>query len=301
MIRLNFTILQYLITTIIHTAIALMSLWSWGQYSAGQQNITVSGRPVIVQTPSNYNSSKTYPVVFLLHGTGGDRTSLLNQSLVDKHQYIGVYPEGKTLLGVRYFNVYKSASLSTGVNDVNYLKTVYNTIVSNAKVHTDSVYAHGYSNGGIMAYKMARETNIFDGISIRSGGEEVGDNVGASAPKIPIIHIHGAKDKTVPYNGGKSNLAPPFGSLTNFKTTESTIKSWFLKNACNIRPSHKKTMVNAGTANQYELWEYYDCGNPRKKIMKFYKVTNGLHNTGPQGFAYSAIMNLSMDFFRKNK
>lgn len=298
MIRLNFTILQYLITTIIHTAIALMSLWSWGQYSAGQQNITVSGCPVIVQTPSNYNSSKTYPVVFLLHGTGGDRTSLLNQSLVDKHQYIGVYPEGKTKLGIRYFNVYKDAFLQNGSDDVGFLKTVYNTVLSNAKIHTDSVYAHGYSNGGIMAYKMARETNIFDGISVRAGGEEVGDNVSSQTPNIPVIHFHGAKDATVPYNGGQSDLAPPLGTMVNFKTTESTIKSWFLKNACNIRPSHKKTILNAGTANQYERWDYYNCEKPRKKIMQFYKIINGKHNTTAQGFGYDTIIDVSWDFFR---
>lgn len=270
------------------------------QYSAGLQTITVNGRAVDIQTPTDYNTSNSYPVLFALHPTGGSRASMGNQTLVDNHQYIGVYPEGETALGIRYFNAYKNAALSTGVDDVAFITDVYNSVLANANVYTDSVYVHGYSNGGIMAYKMARETTLFKGLSIRAGGEEVGDDVGAAAARIPILHVHGAQDQTVPFHGGASDLAPPFGSYTNFKTTVSTVKSWFIHNACNIRPSYKPTTVDAGLANEYQLWEYYDCNTPREKQMVFYSITNGGHNTSSQGFGYASIIDLSWAFFRNN-
>ena len=63
-----------------------------------EQNVSgvLERRPVIIQTESNINSSKLYPVVFGLHGNGGTNTGFLNRlkRFTDDGEFVGIYPQG---------------------------------------------------------------------------------------------------------------------------------------------------------------------------------------------------------------
>ncbi|WPC12099.1 hypothetical protein LEQ04_04120 [Riemerella anatipestifer] len=74
------------------------------QLTAGVQTYSVSGRSYDVTTPSDYNPTKEYPIVFELHSFNKDRTQMNDPNVINEQQYISVRPEGTSVLGYRAWN-----------------------------------------------------------------------------------------------------------------------------------------------------------------------------------------------------
>ena len=87
----------------------------------------------------------------------------------------------------------------TGVDDVGFLTATVRAISAAVPVDARRVYATGMSNGGLMAYRLACDTDVFAAIGPDSA-TQLGD-CPRPAP-ISVIAIHGTADENIPYAGG---------------------------------------------------------------------------------------------------
>lgn len=104
-------------------------------------------------------------------------------------------------------------AVSHNVDDIGYIDTVIGQ--SKARHEISKVYLVGFSNGGMMAYRYGCDHAVY-GIAVVSG-----DNMTGCTPasRVALLDIHGLKDGTVPYKGGKTNLA-------TFPPVENGVNSW---------------------------------------------------------------------------
>jgi len=157
--------------------------------------------------PLNYDPQFAYPLAIGLHGVGGTASSLqtvmsLENGLIPA---IVVYPQGVS------FGIGTSAAWNAGTccepatsiqpNDVKFVSRLISNIENQFKVDKSRVWTIGFSNGGMMAYRLACEiSDQITGIGVGAGSL----TVGTCTPnkKFSVIHIHGDADNDVPMNGG---------------------------------------------------------------------------------------------------
>lgn len=253
------------------------------QLSQGLQSYSINGRNYDVTTPSNYNATKEYPIVFELHSFGNNKTQMHNQNVIDQQQYISVRPEGKYVnLFVWKGNVWntwnETSSITGNSNDVAYITAVYDDVKQKigSVFNTEKVYVYGFSNGGAMAMKMIEETNLFKAAIIRSMSFTTGHTIPTTASKIPMIFVHGTADETIPYQGGTgqySVLSP------NFESIKETVAKWATHLGLST-PVEIKYLKGSSTSSDKDFYfrEYSHSSNP----LYFFAIDGGMHATNNQ-------------------
>ena len=105
-----------------------------------EQNVSgvLERRPVIIQTESNINSSKLYPVVFGLHGNGGTNTGFLKRlkRFTDDGEFVGIYPQGIQ----RSWNLGSEASKA---DDVQFINLIIEELKKYQNLNMNKVYVIG--------------------------------------------------------------------------------------------------------------------------------------------------------------
>lgn len=254
------------------------------QLSQGLQSYSINGRNYDVTTPSNYNATKEYPIVFELHSFGNNKTQMHNQNVIDQQQYISVRPEGKYVnLFVWKGNVWntwnETSSITGNSNDVAYITAVYDDVKQKigSVFNTEKVYVYGFSNGGAMAMKMIEETNLFKAAIIRSMSFTTGHTIPTTASKIPMIFVHGTADETIPYQGGTGQygtvLSPKFESI------KETVAKWATHSGLS-NPVEIKYLKGSSTSSDKDFYfrEYSHSSNP----LYFFAIDGGMHATNSQ-------------------
>ncbi|MBV7440144.1 dienelactone hydrolase family protein [Weeksellaceae bacterium TAE3-ERU29] len=293
----------------------LLIFISWGVFINAQlstRTYSVSGREYDVTVPSNYMSTKEYPVVFELHSFGKDKTEMKDQKAVDELQYISVRPEGTklpkwaTLFSSKRGNVWNTWSENkflTNENDVAYITEVYNDVRSKmgATFNPEKVFVYGFSNGGAMAMKMVQETTLFKAVVVRSMSFVKGHTIPNGAPKVPILFIHGTEDETVPYTGGKGK----FGSFSpNFEAVKETAKKWAQHNDCQMQSQDIQYLRTSEELGEFWFREY-DNFTVQAPVY-LYAVVDAEHGTGTTntnpkektGFTHRNIKRTALRLFK---
>jgi polyhydroxybutyrate depolymerase len=135
-------------------------------------------RKFVVYLPSDYQPTKSYPIVFSLHpglSNAANHASNAKWHLVgDTAQFITVYPEGVRTSPTSQgglWNAYNQPSSVASVDDVGFLNLLLDSMFHRYSVDTCRVYLSGFSNGTMMIYRMACDfTNRFAAIAPLSGG-----------------------------------------------------------------------------------------------------------------------------------
>lgn len=165
-------------------------------------------RPARLTLPTDYDPTRSYPLLVLLHGYGttGDVLDgyLELRSRVTERQMILLVPEGlRDTDGKQFWNAGPACCdfRHTDVDDVAYLRA----LVEEAKrtVHVDAarVYVLGHSNGGFMAYRLAcAAPGTFAAIASVAGSYAPGDAV-CEEGSFSVLQIHGTADEIVHYEG----------------------------------------------------------------------------------------------------
>ncbi|WP_225625926.1 alpha/beta hydrolase family esterase [Streptomyces werraensis] len=93
------------------------------------------------------------------------------------------------------------------VDDVGFAQAVVDRLRDSHRIDTSRVFAVGYSNGGQMVMRLMHETPEFiAGAVVISATLPTPDNFLAadvSPGSMPVMLIHGTKDRIVPYSGGE--------------------------------------------------------------------------------------------------
>ncbi|MCT8334845.1 alpha/beta hydrolase-fold protein [Leptospira sp. 85282-16] len=216
-----------------------------------------------VHVPKSYSPNKETPLLFVLHGGGGDMEIQSNEeyyhqiSKSEENGHIIVFPNG--------YSKYKSGKIATWnagnccaeardkkVDDVGFIKEVLNLTTKQLHIDKSKVYSTGMSNGAMMTYRLACEmTDNLSAIATVAGT----DNTISCNPSKPIsvLHIHAKDDDKVLFYGGAGDSFKDRSLVTDFISVPKSISKWVNYNQCNPKP--KRVFEEPGVTCD----EYSEC------------------------------------------
>lgn len=168
------------------------------------ESVSVGGtkRTYLLAVPKNYDASKSYPLVLVFHGNGGNGSGM--------HQY---YPL-ETASGDGAILAYLDA-VGDGWDlfetpdqnaDYDFVKAVASALRAKYNIPANRVFGDGWSNGGFFVNQVACRIGFFRAITSQSGGAPFDDPNGTTrcspVGPIPILVLHGLNDNTVGPDSG---------------------------------------------------------------------------------------------------
>ncbi len=213
-----------------------------------------AGRSVLVDLPDTEGPRPTFLV---LHGFGSSASrfkDITGYSRVGESDgFMSVYADGQgSGLGLnRSWNGGDCCppASTRGFEDVEFLDDVVRTLEDKACADPERTYVTGFSNGAMMALRMACQSNEVDG-AVSAAGTLLVDECDAD-PK-PIFLAHGLQDDTVLFEGGVSRE----GNV-EYPSSDESLAVFLEKNQCNPEPQ----VVQVGGA----MCEEYDCAVPVRR------------------------------------
>jgi len=167
------------------------------------QTITVDGRARTFHVYRPATLPARAPLVLMLHGGFGSGTQAERSygwdARADTGQFVVAYPDGLNHAWAVGGGCCGDPG-RTGVDDVAFVRQVVATLSRQLPIDAAHVYATGISNGGLLAYRLACDTDLFAAIGPDSA-TLLGDC--PSPARVSVIHIHGTADRNIPYQGGE--------------------------------------------------------------------------------------------------
>jgi len=229
--------------------------------------ITVDGvaRDYLLRTPATAVSDPR-PLLLVIHGAGGNaakaETATGMTELSDAGGFIVAYPQGTQAADVAGEYSWNAGAccanpVKNNIDDVSYIKALIADVQSQESVDPARIYIAGFSNGGMLAYRLACELpGEFAGIAVVAGAFNVSECATAGATS--VLMIHGTGDKTVPYDGGATNerTAARFGQWKN-ASLATAVDFWSTLDGCGEAPF---AAVDGGVTRR----SYSTCANEKK-------------------------------------
>lgn len=172
-------------------------------------------------SPPSVDDGERLPLVVLLHGFNTSPTQELGNgdwdAAVVRRRFLLMAPESNQ----GSWNVGGCCGLSQsfGVDDAGRLRRLLTAAKERPDVDPERIYLVGDSNGGMMVYRF-----LCNGAAEVAGAASIeGTRVAGCTPDapVPIIHIAGLADMTVPYEGGQSLVSWVLG--VSFPSVEKSI------------------------------------------------------------------------------
>jgi polyhydroxybutyrate depolymerase len=198
------------------------------QYSNKSMMVGATSRTYRQYLPTGFNavSEPGVPLLIALHGLGDNMTNFSTVgfgAVADTARFIVVYPQGM-LNGFGNSAWNNGTLLSSTADDITFLSMLIDTM----KVKYDidlRVYLTGFSMGGIMTYHtVCALPSRIAAIASVSGTMATSDISGCNPNRaVPVMHMHGTADGTVPYNSG---------ALPSLSLVPQTLEFWQNNNGC---------------------------------------------------------------------
>jgi polyhydroxybutyrate depolymerase len=164
-----------------------------------------------IDLPNLFDPLKRYPLIIGLHGVGSTgkiiRETLALDLATMSNPVIAVFPDGSgTERGtIQSWNADRCCSPSNDepgyIRDVDFISIIISNMEKNYLIDLSRVWVIGFSNGGMMAYRLACEIpNQITGIAVGSGAFTARSCTPSRA--VNVIHLHGEQDSKVPVLGG---------------------------------------------------------------------------------------------------
>ncbi|HOK79781.1 MAG TPA: PHB depolymerase family esterase [bacterium] len=246
-------------------------------------NINDIQRTYRIQIPACYSPDKSFPLVFVLHGGGGSGENMPAftgfGTLAETGGFIAVYPDGYQ----KYWNDGRDFSFSR-MDDVKFLRTVFETVSKEFNVDKTRVYAVGISNGAMMCYRLGIEMfDVFAAIAAVCGNLPMKLADGKPKNFVSVLIMNGTSDSLVPYDGGTIQV---FGKNRGYViSTEMTVEFWVKANKCFEKLPEKNVDINKNDGSRIVINTYVNHDNGTKVVL--YKIIGGGH-TWPGGIQYLA-------------
>jgi polyhydroxybutyrate depolymerase len=168
--------------------------------------LTVSSGERSYQLHVPSGGSEPRPLLLALHGytlnaSEHERITRLSE-LADREGFVVVYPNG--LGSPTSWNAGPCCSYDDKTrDDIGFLAGLIDDLGEHLCLDQGRVYATGFSNGGMMAYRMACQMSDRIAAAASVSGSMVlpADDCHPLRP-VPFMHTHGTADPIVPFDGG---------------------------------------------------------------------------------------------------
>ena len=255
-------------------------------YEAGLQfyEMTWEGRSRTYQVyfPLAEFSEQNLPLLFVLHGGGGNATNLQSSTfnrfneLADSQGFIVVYPEGfekqwndgRDVTGI-------ATAWDENIDDVGFISEIVSILNRDYNIESNRIFTSGISNGGFMSSRL-----LCDRADLFRGGAIITATIPASHFSVcdpsssnSVLVLNGTEDPLVPYQGGQITVLGQERGL--IISTEAYMEFWAENAGCNSNPSitDLPDMEDDGTTVQ--IYEYADCDN--QAVVRLYRIEGGGH------------------------
>jgi polyhydroxybutyrate depolymerase len=225
----------------------------------------IKRKPAYIFTPKKYSMSRSYPLIISLHGYSGfslvQGLFLPFQKWVSKKGYILAIPSGikdKEKNGFWNATTFCCNFDRKNINDVRYIERLIGRL--KVKYNISKVIIAGHSNGGFLSQRIACEKpEIVDTIITWGGSSFYKYSDCRPRKPVSIIHLHGTKDGTIPYEG--IPLVLPSAPLI--------VKRWGGKMNCKseIDPFTLKARGFSLNSKEIEFSGYINCNGGKVSIL----------------------------------
>lgn len=267
---------------ILFSLIAITTLANAGTTITGSIMSGGISRSYRLYIPSIYNASNPpCPLIINMHGytsNASQQQSYTNfMPIADTANFLMVYPQG-TLdnNGITFWN----AGVNNGlVDDLGFLSNLIDTLSTQYNINPNRVYSTGFSMGGFMSHVLACAlNNKIAAIASVSGTFFTYQFPYTPNKTVPIMHIHGTADGTVPYAQGGNMIG-----------VDNTINFWVNNNNCNTTPVFT-SVPNTSTTDNSTAEHYLYTNNGNTTPVEFYKIIGGEH-TWPGAINFGSTTN----------
>ena len=211
------------------------------------------------------DTSKPVPIIINFHGFLSHAIDQQGFAQMDNYAHqngIGViYPEGIK----RSWNVGKA--ILNDENDIGFVNALIDSVSSKYNIDSNRIYACGFSNGGSFSYElMCGLSNKIAAFGSVGGNFSINENRLCNINReIPLIHIHGTRDRLQKYNHSDGDFLSTIESVNYW----ANYNQFDIKVVENIEDFHKKD----GTTVEKHT---YSKNNSNTQVIHF-KVVKGGH------------------------
>jgi len=218
------------------------------------------------------------PLVFLLHGYGGDATKYRPEmlELAKKYKFALCIPQGSVdPSGKRGWNVRYPSQEGLKTNDVNYIVNLAKKLQKQYGFSKQNTFLSGMSNGGDIGYVIAwQHPETFAAIASIAGltFEWLIDE---SFPRgcVPFMEVHGTEDRTSEWTGDHENQ----GGWGPYASVPVGIAYMVAANKCKAEETIEYPLLDPEKpSRQVYLHRYYDGVNGNEVLL--YEVIGGNHS-----------------------
>jgi polyhydroxybutyrate depolymerase len=260
-------------------------------------------RTYLLHVPKGFDKAKQWPLVFGLHGGGGDGSKVAKltgfSAKADSAGFVVCYPDAVNHHWNDGRQVRRFKAQRDGVDDVGFIAVLTDRFVKDLNVDPGRVYATGISNGGMMCYRLGCE--LADRIAAiapvaAAMPEPLGQALGTvpgfppeilgdsprsprrSLKPMPVLAINGTEDPLVPYEGGGVGLRHKRGQVLS---VQKTIEFWVAADSCGPKPETTEIPDVDPHDGIRVVRERYIGGRDSSEVI-LYRVEGGGH-TWPSG------------------
>jgi polyhydroxybutyrate depolymerase len=252
--------------------------------------LSVNGeeRTYRLHIPLNLQIGKPAPLVFVFHGLS-DNADLIEQisgfnDFSEKDGVVVVYPNGTGPSGSLSWNASGCCgyAMTNKIDESAFIRNIIDDLGKIAEVDPKRIYATGFSNGGLLSYRLACEmSNTFAAIGPVAGAL-ITQPCQPDQP-VSVIQFSGMTDSVVPYSGG--GIVP--GSGRPFPSAETSVSTWAKLDSCGISPKTEETEIFVHT-------QYSSCKDGT--AVELYAV-KGIGHSWPSQYVIPASQ-IIWDFFK---
>ena len=267
-------LLTLILPVLLTGCISRESLWYDGQK-----------RTYVIHLPVSYNPLKTYPLVLVLHGGGGNAANAERMTgfskKADEEGFIVVYPEGsgrfRRILLTWNGGFCCGYALEHNVDDVGFIRALLEELMEAYPINSSMIYITGMSNGGIMSYRLGSELSdivaAISPVAASIGGNATNESSLWVIPEpgypVSVIAFNGMLDTRVPYYGGQPMENFTRGAYSYLSVNES-ITFWINHNHCSQIPE-----TNVSESGNIIVDTYKNGDNGTEVVL--YTIANGGH------------------------
>lgn len=228
-------------------------------------------------------ADKPMPLVLLLHGHMGDADFMTGQrrkkspyklwlDIAEREGWYLIIPNGEK--GSDNFQGWNDCRADAKTNptsdDLSFLNALVDAISRKYSIDKQRVYAHGTSNGGNIAYRLAQESGEkYRAIAAVVAAMPANNKCEHSKAPVSVLIMNGTEDPLMPYEGGyvgkRKSHQTARGSVLS---TQSTLDYWLKNNDINSQPIIKKSAdLNTHDKSQILVKQYVNQKNNTEVIL----------------------------------